>query len=108
MIPGGGESQAMKQERVHAAIGEIMRNHLGSSVVVVSHGGALRDVASKAAQDSGLDAGHGFSTPNCSVSRVRGRDREGKWELVSWGESGHLETAALGEGGLDAYEGGAR
>lgn len=89
-FPGGGESLAEFAARVAEALTELANNHAGEQVLVVTHGGVL-DIVHRLASGKPLDAPRDFTIPNAALNWI---EYDGDtWQLVSWAERGHLESA---------------
>jgi broad specificity phosphatase PhoE len=86
--PRGGETRRELQRRVVAAVTSIADRHPDQSVLVVSHGGALRALACWVLI-ADLRAVRRLELDNCGLSRV---DVErGQPTLLRWNDVGHLE-----------------
>lgn len=85
----GGESLQQLQDRVVACLCQIAREHLGQTVLVVTHGGVL-DIAYRMVTGLSLTAPREFLISNAAVSIVRG-DGE-NWRLERWNEAPDREA----------------
>lgn len=89
VIPGG-ESVRQLQARCVACIAELARTHAGLTLTAVTHGGVLA-VLYRHAKAMPLDTPRDFPLHNTSVNRFCHR-RSG-WELLSWGDTSHIDHA---------------
>lgn len=84
----GGESFADLDERVQRAMEDFLswnKDKPGSTICVVSHGGAIRGILKLAEPDPDFSRG---VVGNCSISVLQ---HDGTaWKLLKVGESGHL------------------
>ena len=96
MPPGERHGESFRQfyQRCVDTLATIAAHHRGRCVAVVAHGGVL-ECAHRAARALDLATPRDFSIKNASINRFRYRD--GKLELTSWGEVGHLQPRALDE-----------
>lgn len=85
--PPGGESLNALMARIAGGLAQIVARHAGQRVVVVSHGGVL-DCIYRQATGMPLEAPRSFPIYNAGLNQVRWA--KGHWQLVSWGEVGHL------------------
>jgi probable phosphoglycerate mutase len=83
-----GESTVERTGRTLVALREIAERHPGGRVIVVGHGGTL-DSIYRASRDLSLAARHTISMANASLNAVAYQG--GRWQLVSWGDTNHLE-----------------
>jgi 2,3-bisphosphoglycerate-dependent phosphoglycerate mutase len=91
----GGESLITVRDRVAAALRDIGQRHVGTTVLVVTHGGVL-DQVHRLATGMPLDAPRTFDIENASLNRLEWRD--GALHLVAWGEAiGRAGAAAPAE-----------
>lgn len=93
-----GESLAEMFARVTGKLKEIAAAHVGEKVVVVLHGGVL-DIINRFVRGNPLEMPRDFLIPNAGInwiSTVNGEKGQ-KWQLDSWGETGHLAAGALDE-----------
>ena len=94
LIPGG-ESIRERYTRSTAAVAEVAERHAGGRVMVVTHGGVLDDLYRRTT-GMPLDAKKDFEIYNGGVNEIRIAGEV--WEMVTWGEIGHLEgIGSLGE-----------
>lgn len=84
----GGETLASFQHRVGATLHDVLGRHLGSTVVVVCHGGVIDTILRSAlwTAPSGLFELH---TANASLTELV-RPRPGRWRLVRYNDAAHL------------------
>jgi probable phosphoglycerate mutase len=88
----GGESIAQFAQRIHQALEKIRQQHLGKTVLLVSHGGAL-DMMYRLASKQALDAEKAVSVPNASLNWI-GHDVQ-SWRVDRWADTSHLDSLAL-------------
>ncbi|MGO9672670.1 MAG: histidine phosphatase family protein [Methylocella sp.] len=89
-LPGGGESLGAFSARVAAAFAGLADKHRGEMLLVVTHGGVL-DIAHRLASGQSLMAKRDFPLLNAALNWIERRD--GRWVLLSWGETDHLARA---------------
>ena len=88
----GGESIAQLAQRVQKALEKIRMQHLGQTILVVSHGGTL-DMMYRLASNQALDAERAISVPNASLNWI---SHDGSsWKVDRWADTSHLDTLAL-------------
>ena len=88
----GGESIAQFAQRIHQALEKIRQQHLGKTVLLVSHGGAL-DMMYRLASKQALDAEKAVSVPNASLNWI---SHDGQsWRVDRWADTSHLDGLAL-------------
>jgi probable phosphoglycerate mutase len=88
----GGESIAQFAQRIHQALEKIRQQHLGKTVLLVSHGGAL-DMMYRLASKQALDAEKEVSVPNASLNWI---SHDGQsWRVDRWADTSHLDSLAL-------------
>src|SRR5262249_6346983 len=87
VAPPGGESFLQLERRLVPAVESLRRRHDGQTVLLVTHGGALRVLA---AWSMGLGPNEAwrFRADNCAVSVLRWREEGAVLEL--WNETAHL------------------
>ncbi|MET0982330.1 MAG: histidine phosphatase family protein [Telluria sp.] len=92
--PGQNRGETFREfyDRVISAILGWAADNPGKSLALVAHGGVL-ECAYRAALGLSLETPRDFKVLNASVNRFIVQD--GKLELVSWGEVGHLEQPAV-------------
>jgi len=90
----GGESLRTMHARVTGALERIAARHPGRNVAVVAHGGVL-DIVNRFVRGKPLEAPRDFLIPNAGLNWIARRD--GRWSIESWGETAHLDSAALNE-----------
>jgi len=89
VVPGG-ESTRQFAARVLACINDLVRRHLGQTVVVVAHGGVL-DQVYRQGRGLPISGPRAMTMLNTSVNRL---DVEtGRWSLGEWGDVSHLGGA---------------
>ncbi len=88
----GGESIQQFADRINTAIEKIREQHLGKTVLLVSHGGAL-DMMYRIASNQPLDAEKAVAVPNASLNWI---SHDGwSWKVDGWADTSHLENLAL-------------
>ena len=88
----GGESIKQFAQRIHTALEKIRQDHLGKTILLVSHGGAL-DMMYRLASKQALEAAKAVAVPNASLSWI---SHDGaSWRVDDWGDTRHLEGLAL-------------
>lgn len=85
-----GESVRQLFERCVACFSELAERHAGLTLAAVTHGGVLA-MLYRHAVGMPLDAPRDFPLHNAGVNRFR--HRLGVWQLQSWGDIAHLESA---------------
>ncbi len=88
----GGESIQQFADRINTAIEKIREQHLGKTVLLVSHGGAL-DMMYRIASNQPLDAEKAVAVPNASLNWISHDGRS--WKVDGWADTSHLENLAL-------------
>jgi 2,3-bisphosphoglycerate-dependent phosphoglycerate mutase len=89
-----GESLHVMFARVTGKLKQIAAAHPGQNVVVVLHGGVL-DIINRFVRGNPLEMPRDFLIPNAGLNWVSLLD--GRWQIESWAETGHLEPGALDE-----------
>ncbi len=88
----GGESIQQFADRINTALEKIREQHLGKTVLLVSHGGAL-DMMYRIASNQPLDAEKAVAVPNASLNWI---SHDGyTWKVDGWADTSHLENLAL-------------
>ena len=88
----GGESIQQFANRINTALEQIRDQHLGKTILLVSHGGAL-DMMYRIASNQPLDAEKAVAVPNASLNWI---SHDGlTWKVDSWADTSHLEDLAL-------------
>ena len=88
----GGESIQQFSERIKTALEQLRKKHLGKTVLLVSHGGAV-DMMYRIASNHPLDAEKAASVPNASLNWM---SHDGSaWKIERWADTSHLEGLAL-------------
>lgn len=92
--PGQNEGETFRQfyDRATGAVLGWAADNPGKSLAIVAHGGVLECIY-RAALGLSLETARDFKVLNASVNRFVVRD--GKLELVSWGDVAHLQPAVL-------------
>jgi 2,3-bisphosphoglycerate-dependent phosphoglycerate mutase len=96
MPPGLHAAESFRQfyTRSVAAILALAAAYPGQSLALFAHGGVL-ECAYRAALGLPLETPRDFAVMNASINRFT--VSEGKLQLVSWGEVGHLQAKVLDE-----------
>ncbi|MBK1681223.1 hypothetical protein CKO20_12670 [Rhodocyclus tenuis] len=89
--PGKGESLTQHSSRVTAALQRVAAAHLGSSVLIVTHGGVL-DLVNRLVRGWPVQAARDFTIPNAGINRIV--CAPAGWSIECWADSSHL--AAVG------------
>jgi probable phosphoglycerate mutase len=88
----GGESILQFSERIKGALEELRQKHVGKTILLVSHGGAL-DMMYRAASNQPLEAEKAVSVPNASLNWI---SHDGNaWKVEHWADTSHLQKNAL-------------
>jgi len=92
--PGRNQGETFRQffDRVTGALLHHAARHQGQTLALVAHGGVL-ECAYRAALGLPLETPRDFKVHNASINRFT--VDEGRLQLVSWGEIGHLRQAVL-------------
>lgn len=85
--PGGGESRRQHQVRILDCIEHLVREHVGQTIVVVTHGGAL-DVIYRRARQLPLEAPRDYPIPNAGINWINSQGDQ--WTIEKWGDEAHL------------------
>ena len=87
-----GESIQQFADRIKTALEQIRLQHLGKTILLVSHGGAL-DMMYRIASNQPLDAEKAVAVPNASLNWI---SHDGvSWKVDSWADTSHLKDLAL-------------
>jgi probable phosphoglycerate mutase len=87
-----GESIQQFADRIHLALEQIRKQHLGKTILLVSHGGAL-DMMYRIASNQTLDSEKAVTVPNASLNWIS--HNEVTWNVDEWADTSHLEDLAL-------------
>lgn len=87
---GGGESYAALQARLAAAVEPIAAQHAGDTVLLVSHGAALRSLIAHVLDASLSQMHHIAIGGNTALSVVQWEP--GHWRLISYNDTAHLDA----------------
>ena len=87
VIPGG-ESRRQFHERVRGAFDSLAAAHAGRTLVIVTHGGVLATFF-RHVHGIGLEVAHPIAITNASYNVLR--FDSGRWSVVTWDDSAHLE-----------------
>jgi probable phosphoglycerate mutase len=88
----GGESIQQFADRIKVALEQIREQHLGKTILLVSHGGAL-DMMYRIASNQALDAEKAVAVPNASLNWISHNGLT--WKVDGWGDTSHLADSAL-------------
>jgi len=88
----GGESIKQFARRIHEALEKIRSQHLGKTILIVSHGGAL-DMMYRLASNQALEAEKVVNVANASLNWIS-HDGEA-WKVDRWADTSHLDGLAL-------------
>jgi 2,3-bisphosphoglycerate-dependent phosphoglycerate mutase len=87
-----GESIQQFADRIKTALEQIRMQHLGKTILLVSHGGAL-DMMYRIASNQPLDAEKVVTVPNASLNWI---SHDGlSWKVDGWADTSHLQDLAL-------------
>jgi probable phosphoglycerate mutase len=88
----GGESIRQFAERIHGALEKIRAKHVGKTILLVSHGGAL-DMMYRLASNQTLESEKAVNIPNASLNWI---SHDGlRWKVDQWADTSHLEGLSL-------------
>ena len=88
----GGESIKRFAERIHRGLETIRMQHLGKTIFLVSHGGAI-EMMYRLASNQALEAERTVSVPNASLNWI---SHDGSsWKVDRWADTSHLASLAL-------------
>lgn len=87
-----GESIQQFSERIKSALEEIQVQHLGKTILLVSHGGTL-DMMYRIASKQALDAEKVVTVPNASLNWISHDSLA--WKVDGWADTSHLVDSAL-------------
>ena len=87
-----GESIQQFADRIYLALEQIRKQHLGKTILIVSHGGAL-DMMYRIASNQTLDSEKAVTVPNASLNWISHDGVE--WKVDDWADTSHLEDLAL-------------
>ena len=88
----GGERIHQFSRRIRNTLEALRQKHLGKTILLVSHGGAL-DMMYRITTDQALDAERIAAVPNASLNWI---SHDGQsWKLDRWGDTSHLDGLAL-------------
>ena len=85
----GGETLGQFQSRVISTVDDIASRHDGERILLFTHGGVL-DIIWRHASGVPLNGPRDASLLNVSINRVGVRGRQ--WEVLDWGDVGHVAT----------------
>jgi probable phosphoglycerate mutase len=87
-----GESIQQFSARIKTALEKIRADHLGKTILLVSHGGAL-DMMYRIASNQALDAKKTVAVPNASLNWISHNGFT--WKVDGWADTSHLDSLAL-------------
>ncbi|WP_336730673.1 histidine phosphatase family protein [Achromobacter ruhlandii] len=85
----GGETLGQFQSRVIATVDDVASRHIGERILMFTHGGVL-DIIWRHASGVPLNGPRDAALLNVSINRVGVRGRQ--WEVLDWGDVGHVDT----------------
>ena len=85
-----GESMRQLLQRSLACVTELAERHAGLTLAAVTHGGVLA-MLYRHARGMPLEAPRDFALHNTGINRLC--HQPGGWQLLAWGDIGHLERA---------------
>lgn len=94
VIPFGGESLQQLSARVSDGLSQLVAEHFGEMIVVVTHGGVL-DIVNRLVRGNALSSPRDFLIPNAGINWVSVCG--GSWRLDTWGGTSHLSMFGLDE-----------
>ncbi|WOK92204.1 phosphoglycerate mutase-like protein 4 [Canna indica] len=89
-IPGGGESLNQLKERSVSCLERIAKKHKGERVIVVTHGGLLRELYKHAVSANTTEG----KVHNTSIN-VFLISEDGNWTIKTWGDIRHLSEIGV-------------
>jgi probable phosphoglycerate mutase len=92
--PAQGETLEQVRDRVAAATEELAQRHRGDQIVLVAHGGVM-DALYRLATQQAVQAPRTWHLGNAAINRLLWSPQG--LSLVGWGDTRHLEDAALDE-----------
>jgi probable phosphoglycerate mutase len=92
--PAQGETLEQVRDRVAAATEELAQRHRGEQIVLVAHGGVM-DALYRLATQQAVQAPRTWHLGNAAINRLLWSPQG--LSLVGWGDTRHLEDAALDE-----------
>lgn len=88
----GGESIHQFAQRIASALENLRKEHLGQTILLVSHGGVL-DMIYRLATNQSLNSERIVSVPNASLNWI---SHDGAtWKIDQWADTRHLEHDSL-------------
>jgi probable phosphoglycerate mutase len=88
----GGESIKQFAQRIHGVLEKIRQKHLGKTILLVSHGGAL-DMMYRLASNQALEADRVVTVPNASLNWIS--HNGSSWKVDRWADTSHLDSLSL-------------
>lgn len=88
----GGESITEFSERIRNGLEGLRQKHIGKTILLVSHGGAL-DMMYRVISNQALDTEKVISVPNASLSWISHNGNQ--WQIERWADTSHLQKNAL-------------
>ncbi|XP_020083226.1 phosphoglycerate mutase-like protein 4 isoform X2 [Ananas comosus] len=95
-LPGGGESLDQLSKRCVSCLQKIAGQHKGERVIVVTHGGVLRELYRRA----NPGAPRGGTIHNTSVNVFHISDPGDPWIIKNWGDVSHLKDTGVLKSGF--------
>ncbi|KAJ8471334.1 hypothetical protein OPV22_025677 [Ensete ventricosum] len=89
-IPGGGESFDQLNERCVPCLEKIASKHQGERVIVLTHGGVLRELHRRAV--SGRSSDGRIHNTSVNVFLI---SESGNWTIKTWGDISHLDEIGV-------------
>jgi len=93
-FPQGGESLRAFSQRITARLQQLVADHAGETIAVVTHGGVL-DIINRFVRGNPLEMPRDFHIPNTGLNWVVAS--AAGWHIESWAETRHLDHGALDE-----------
>lgn len=94
VIPYGGESLRQLHLRVSDGLRQLVDDHRGQTIALVTHGGVL-DIVNRVVRGTSLRQPRDFLIPNAGINWVSAQD--GGWKMEAWGVTDHLTMVGLDE-----------
>jgi len=92
----GAESWVAFSARIGTALGRVLREHQGKSIVIACHGGVI-DASLRWLLNMGLVLGFELHTRNTSLTELE-RIRPDRWRLHRYNDASHLERLPASTG----------
>ena len=88
----GGESYLQARARVLQCLDQIVQEHAGRTVAILTHGGVL-DIVYRAAVGIPWQTPRSHLLPNASINHVQARHPGPELVVLAWAQSEHLDAA---------------